>query len=105
MYCDVVSSVPVLFERPANWLSGYMDQEGGALSHQTQVSDQRGESGPFSSKQHLGRFVFLRAGSTATSISILTFRNSFTFRGEMGLMFNVLKNVRKKILLRKSLCS
>lgn len=40
MYSDVVSSVPVMFERRANRLSGYKDQEGGALCLQNQVSDQ-----------------------------------------------------------------
>lgn len=37
MHVDVVSGVPVMFERPANRLSGYKDQEGGALSLQNQV--------------------------------------------------------------------
>lgn len=99
IHSEVISNVPVLFERPANWLSGYMDQEGGALFHQTQVSDQRGESCSFSSKPHLDRFVFLRAASTATSISSLTSRKSVTFRGKMVLMFNDLKNVQKMSLL------
>ena len=47
MYTDVVSSVPVMFERPANRLSGYKDQEGGALSLQNQVSDQVESRLPF----------------------------------------------------------
>lgn len=40
MYSDVVSSVPVMFERPANRLSCYKYQEGGALSLENQVPDQ-----------------------------------------------------------------
>lgn len=40
MHSGVVSNVPVMFERPANKLSGFKEQEGGALSPQTQVSDQ-----------------------------------------------------------------
>lgn len=40
MHSDVGSSVPVMFERPANRLSGYKDREGGAPSLQNQVSDQ-----------------------------------------------------------------
>lgn len=47
MYSDVVSSVPVMFERRANRLSGYKDQEGGALCLQNQVSDQVKSRLPF----------------------------------------------------------
>lgn len=47
MHVDVVSGVPVMFERPANRLSGYKDQEGGALSLQNQVCDQVESGLPF----------------------------------------------------------
>lgn len=47
MHSGVVSSVPVMFERPANRLSGFKEQEGGALSPQNQVSDQVESRVPF----------------------------------------------------------
>lgn len=62
MYSDVVSSVPVMFERPANRLSGYKYQEGGALSLETKFLI-RSKASSLSSKLQLDRFVFLQAGA------------------------------------------
>lgn len=73
MYTDVVSSALVMFERPANRLSGYKDQEGGALSLQNQVSDQVESRLPFF-KATFRQICFHADRTLSSSIVILAFR-------------------------------
>lgn len=77
MHSGVVSGVPVMFERPANRLSGFKEQEGGALSPQNQVSDQV-ESFSFKATDS-DRLVVLRACAQSTSIIILAVVDSGIF--------------------------
>lgn len=68
MHSGVVSGVPVMFERPANRLSGFKEQEGGALSPQNQVSDQV-ESRVLFLQSHRFRPICCLAGMRSVDIN------------------------------------
>lgn len=101
MYSDVVSSVPVMFERPANRLSGYKYQEGGALSLETKFLI-RSKASSLSSKLQLDLFS-CRLALSRLSIIILQLRHSATFIKNSLLILNDLNKCAEKIFRAQSL--